>query len=148
MARRIQKKVFIFGVILVVAMFVLAIAIPNPTPFQITFFRIILSLAVAGVATMIPGFIELSLSGRIRAGGALAIFVLVYLINPASFVMYNVEPGRSINLQQQIGSGNIQAGRDINFFHFHIPENIVKPSPLGLPEFDSNYKIARSCLFR
>jgi hypothetical protein len=81
-----QSTAFAFGAVFVVAMLVLAIAFPNPTPFQYTVFRIVLALAIAGVAAMIPGFLEVEISGRIRAGGALAFFVIVYFYNPAKFV--------------------------------------------------------------
>ncbi len=78
---------FIFGVIFVVVLIVLAVKFPNPTSFQRTIFRITLSLAAAGVAAMIPGFINLDVNPTtglvIRAGGALAIFVIVFFFNPA-----------------------------------------------------------------
>ncbi len=78
---------FIFGATFVVALLVLAIVRPTPSPFQFLVFRITLSLAAAGVAAMIPGFINLEVSPSvglvIRAGGALAIFVIVFFFNPA-----------------------------------------------------------------
>jgi hypothetical protein len=76
-----------FGLTFFVCLIVLAIRFPNPTGFQYTVFRIILSLAAAGVAAMIPGFINLDLSPTqgflLRAGGALAVFAIVYFFNPA-----------------------------------------------------------------
>lgn len=75
---------FIFGIIFVIVFIVIAIAIPNPTTFQYTFFRIILSAAVAGVVSFIPGFIEVKISNWVRAGGALAVFVMVYYVAPAA----------------------------------------------------------------
>ncbi|WP_227857170.1 hypothetical protein [Klebsiella aerogenes] len=47
---------FSFGILLVILFVIIAIFIPNPTNFQYTFFRIILSAAVAGVVSFIPGF--------------------------------------------------------------------------------------------
>ncbi len=74
---------FIFGVAFIVTMLVLAIFFPRPTPFQYTVFRVTLALAAAGVAAMIPGFIILDFNPGaavlIRAGGALAVFVVVHL---------------------------------------------------------------------
>lgn len=78
---------FVFGVTFIVGLMVLAVAFPKPTPFQYKVFRIVLSLAVAGAAAMVPGFINLEVSLTagllIRAGGALAVFVIVFFFNPA-----------------------------------------------------------------
>lgn len=78
---------FVFGVVFVVTLIVLAIKFPHPTPFQYNVFRVVLSLAAAGVAAMIPGFIDIEVSATmgllIRAGGALAVFVMVFFFNPA-----------------------------------------------------------------
>jgi len=74
--------VFAFGVLFVAAMLVLAIALPEPKPFQYTVFRIILALAGGGVAAVIPGFLHVSMDAKglaIRAGGALAVFPLIVL---------------------------------------------------------------------
>jgi hypothetical protein len=60
------------------AILVLAIAYPRPTPFQVFVFRTILSVAAAGAAALIPGFLEVEISNWVRAGGALAVFVIVY----------------------------------------------------------------------
>ena len=75
---------FVFGVVFVIAIIALAIWKPNPSPFQYTVFRIVLALAAAGVAAMLPGFIEFTVSGWIRAGGALAVFVIVYFYSPVA----------------------------------------------------------------
>lgn len=82
---------FIFGVTFVVALIVLAIKFPHPTPFQYNVFRIVLSLAAAGAAAMIPGFINIQVNPTtgllIRAGGALAVFVVVFFFNPAQLAI-------------------------------------------------------------
>lgn len=80
--------VFAFGVVFIVALLVLAIAFPEPTPFQYTVFRIVLALAAAGVAALIPGFIELKIAAWIRAGGAMAVFVIVYFYSPAQLISH------------------------------------------------------------
>ena len=81
---------FSFGVTFVVTLIVLAIRFPNPTAFQYTVFRTILSLAAAGAAAMIPGFLNVELSATqaflLRAGGALAVFVIVFFRNPAALL--------------------------------------------------------------
>jgi hypothetical protein len=70
----------------VAVLIVVAIAVPNPTGFQYTVFRIVLALAAGGVAAMIPGFLQVKVSTFIRAGGALAVFVIVYFYSPAALV--------------------------------------------------------------
>jgi len=86
---------FSFGTTFVVALIVLAIAYPTPTPFQFWVFKITLALAAAGVAAMIPGFINLEVSPSvglvIRAGGALALFVIVFFFNPAQLAIKDSE---------------------------------------------------------
>ena len=77
---------FIFGVVFVGTLMVAAIAIPNPSPFQFFVFRIVLALAAAGVAAMIPGFLEVKFGKWLRATGAIAVFAIVYLVNPAALV--------------------------------------------------------------
>lgn len=67
---------------------------PNPTAFQYTIFRSVLSLAAAGVAAMIPGFITISVSTWLRAGGALAVFAVVYFYNPAAMVTSAPSPSQ------------------------------------------------------
>jgi hypothetical protein len=81
-----EWSAFVFGVVFVVALLTLAIFFPTPTAFQYTIFRTVLALAAAGVAAMIPGFISLSISKWLRAGGALAVFAVVYFYNPAALV--------------------------------------------------------------
>lgn len=89
---RVSKKLqqylaFAFGVVFAVVLLVLALAVPDPTAFQYTVFRVILALAAAGVAAMIPGFVEIALPPWLRAGGALAIFVVTYFYNPVSLAV-------------------------------------------------------------
>ena len=77
---------FAFGLAFIVALIVLAVKFPHPTPFQHNIFRSIFALAGAGIAAMLPGFLNVDLSGTgilIRAGGALAVFVVLFFFNPA-----------------------------------------------------------------
>ncbi|MBT4699899.1 MAG: DUF4019 domain-containing protein [Rhodospirillaceae bacterium] len=87
-----QIAAYIFGVTFVVAMLTIAIFLPQPSSFQIFVFRVVLALAAAGVAAMIPGFISVQLGSAIRAGGAIAVFAVVYFLNPAAIVVKS-EPG-------------------------------------------------------
>lgn len=93
MTKKLQQQLaYAFGVAFVVALLVLAFLVPDPTPFQYIIFRVVLALAVAGVAATIPGFLEVTVSDWLRAGGALAVFVVVYFNNPASLVAPKIEP--------------------------------------------------------
>ncbi|MCW5206763.1 hypothetical protein VU08_07520 [Desulfobulbus sp. F5] len=79
---------FFFGLCFVAVLLVLTVWLPQPTAFQYTVFRIVLALAAAGVAGVIPGMIRLKAQPGaallIHAGGALAVFVMVYLLAPAA----------------------------------------------------------------
>jgi hypothetical protein len=75
---------FIFGVVFVGVLMVVAIAFPQPSPFQYTVFRIVLALAAAGVAAMIPGLLEVRFGKWLSATAALAVFVIVYFLAPAA----------------------------------------------------------------
>ena len=78
----------VFGVIFVTAILALAVFIPVPTDFQYMVFRIVLSLAAAGFVSMTPGFLEVTVANWLRAGGALAVFVVVYFYNPAALIVH------------------------------------------------------------
>jgi hypothetical protein len=75
---------FTFGSIFVILMLTIALFEPNPSNFQYTVFRIVISLAAGGVVAVYPGFIEVKFGNWLRAGGALAVFSVVYFVNPAS----------------------------------------------------------------
>ena len=85
---RLWEKIaaYVFGVVFVVLLIVIAIFFPYPTPFQLLVFRIVLALAAAGVAAVIPGFIRVTVPNYLRAGGAIAVFVVVYWFNPPSLL--------------------------------------------------------------
>jgi hypothetical protein len=73
---------FAFGVVFVVVMLCLAVFFPNPTETQWFIFRVVLALAAAGVGAVLPGLLNVQAGPAIRAGGALALFVIVYWFNP------------------------------------------------------------------
>ena len=41
---------------------------------------------VSGVAAVIPGFLTVNVSNWVKAGGAIAVFVIVYFFSPAKLV--------------------------------------------------------------
>lgn len=86
---------FIFGVIFVVVMLYMTWFVPNPTPTQWFTFRVVLALAAAGVGALLPGLISVNAPPYVRAGGALALFVLVFWFNPPKLVSDAQPPGNS-----------------------------------------------------
>lgn len=95
----------IFGVIFVAAILVIAIRISTPTPFQYAVFRITLSLAAAGFVSMTPGFLTVEVGRNIRAGGALAVFIVVFFFAPAALPPVSDQPQSSASASSAI-SGN------------------------------------------
>ena len=86
---------FSFGVVFISVLLGLNVLIPNPSPTQHEAFKIILALAAAGIGGILAGFIQVKGTfGKLalRAGGALALFLVVYLISPAG-----PKPDNSIN---------------------------------------------------
>lgn len=92
MSKRLQSILaFAFGVVFIVVMIFIASFTPYPSPFQLLVYRVVLGLAAAGVAAMIPGFLSVTVPKIVRAGGAIAVFVLIYFYNPASLSTKGVE---------------------------------------------------------
>ena len=69
------------GVGLIGAGVVIAIFVPHPSSFQMFVFRILAALGAAGIGASLPGFIGFK-TPAVTAGGAVALFVLIYLVNP------------------------------------------------------------------
>jgi hypothetical protein len=72
---------FVFGVIFVTTILVLVIKVPDLGDFQRWVFVIVIALAGAGVAAVLPGILDVKIP-YLSAGGALAVFVLVLLNKP------------------------------------------------------------------
>lgn len=81
-----KKWSFIFGVVFIAVMLAIALFKPDPSQFQYTVFRTVLALAGAGIGAVLPGFLDVKMKNLLRAGGAMAIFALVYFWNPAALV--------------------------------------------------------------
>ena len=77
---------YIFGIVFLLVMLIIAIFFPHPSNFQLLVFRIILALAAAGVASMIPGIIKVNISKYVKAGGPIAVFVMIFWFNPPLLV--------------------------------------------------------------
>ncbi len=109
---------FIFGVIFVTALLAIVVFIPNPTSYQFEVIQIILALAAGGVAAMIPGFLNLKLglgtNLAIRAGGALAVFAVVYFYSPAHWVSPEPPAPNISQKTEGANSPNVIGNGDIN----------------------------------
>ncbi len=61
---------------------------PRQTSAEQFYFRILIAIAAAGIASIIPGFFDIEitwLKASIRAGGAIGVFVLIFTHNPRPF---------------------------------------------------------------
>ncbi|MCB1157165.1 MAG: hypothetical protein H7A25_07095 [Leptospiraceae bacterium] len=78
---------FIFGVVFVLILLFVVIFLKEPTEFQKNIITIVLALAGAGIGAMLPGSLNVNASGIVKAGGAIAVFVIIYFFSPASLVI-------------------------------------------------------------
>lgn len=79
----------VIGCVSLIASVTIALLFPTPTEFQEFILRGLFAIALASIAPLIPGFMNLKIGTRtskayfaIYAGGAIAIFVLIWLVNP------------------------------------------------------------------
>jgi tetratricopeptide (TPR) repeat protein len=72
-----------FGFVFVSVLLVIAYITPNPSPYQEWTYRVVMSLAAGGIGAIIPGLLSFN-SPWVKAGGAMACFAIVYLLNPPS----------------------------------------------------------------
>lgn len=91
MEQREKLAIGLCGAVFVLALLVIAIFFPYPTPFQFFIFRVTLALAAAGIAGILTGFLHVRIGNIekpwLQAGGGLAVFAVVYLVNPAQLVV-------------------------------------------------------------
>jgi hypothetical protein len=78
------------GVFFMLISFAAALIIKEPTQTQFFVIRGMFSIAGAGVGSCIPGWLNVNLKGYLKAGGAIAIFVILWSLNPPAFVMNGV----------------------------------------------------------
>jgi hypothetical protein len=72
----------ISGTVFMTVMLAIALIVKCPTEFQRWVFRICLSIAIAAYASTIPGFLRIKYQNSISAGGAIAVFVIIFILNP------------------------------------------------------------------
>jgi hypothetical protein len=77
---------FVIGIAFVLLVLFLVVWIPNPTESQFTVFRIVISLGSAAFSIALTGFLSIKFrwarGGELVAGGALAVFAVVYFASP------------------------------------------------------------------
>ncbi len=105
-----QQAPWIIGLVLLVgAGLIMATLYPCPTPAQEMTFRLIMALGGGLTAIKIPGLFQFEVQG-VKAGSAIAVFALIYLVNPASVASGSDCAGGpfnyTIDLQQKVtGAG-------------------------------------------
>lgn len=96
-----QRVAYLFGTTFVVVMLAIALFVPEPTTFQRFVFRIVLGLAAAGVAATIGGFLHVQISSKVRAGGAIGVFVIVYFFSPTALMVSDASEPSDNNSEGQ-----------------------------------------------
>ncbi|MCH1783507.1 hypothetical protein [Psychrobacter glaciei] len=79
----------VFGFIVVIGVSWFAIETPEPSTSQFFIMRALFALSLAAIGGLIPGFLSIKTNSKyiiIRATGAIAIFVIVWLINPPALI--------------------------------------------------------------
>lgn len=77
---------FFFGMIFLTLLLLINVLIPHPTITQYETFKIVLALSAAGVGGILAGFISIEGTYNklaLRAGGALALFLIIFFLTPA-----------------------------------------------------------------
>jgi hypothetical protein len=137
---RIQLYIsYAIGVAFALILLYLAIGVSEPTRWQYTIFRTILSLSAAGIAALLPGDIEIKYKNLIRATGALAVFFVVYKINPAELAGIP-EPNPTTPFSIKLLTRN-SSGVEMKMDCFTLPySDVVKATKENkLPTFIAQY---------
>jgi hypothetical protein len=101
---------FVFGCLALAAVLWLAFRSDSLNDQQFEILRIVLALAGGGVGAVIPGFLDVTVKSgtrlALRAGGALAVFVVLYFWSPAHW-----QPAHDGSNQHTEGPGSpVQSG--------------------------------------
>jgi hypothetical protein len=108
---------FAFGVVFLGIMLALAVFIPEPTDYQFFIFRVALALAAAGIGAVVPGFLHVEWKPKskympyIRAGGAIALFLIIYQLNPPALMSVEeitVGDNGTVQIENVGNVGNIE----------------------------------------
>ncbi len=112
--RWLELLAFGFGCAALTAVLWLAFRGSDLNERQFEILRIVLALAGGGVGAVIPGFLDLNINSRgklaLRAGGALAVFVVLYFWSPAHWAPSSsetvIQRTNGNNSPAQNGNGN------------------------------------------
>lgn len=80
----VQVISFSFGVIFLSLLLIMVSLNPCPSDQVFSIYKAALSISLAGLAAVIPGFFRFKYQGIIAAGGAMGVFAFVFLLNPAT----------------------------------------------------------------
>jgi Protein of unknown function (DUF4019) len=72
----------IFGCIFITAILILITIDKSPTNAALLIYKVVIALSAAGMAAILPGFLDVKFKSVIQSGGALAVFVLVLFAIP------------------------------------------------------------------
>jgi hypothetical protein len=107
----------IFGLVFVSVLLAINLLIAAPTPSQYATFKTILAVAAAGIGGILAGTLHVEGSLQkwsVRAGGAIALFALVYFFSPAPPNAAQAKPDVTQEIEDG-GTGVIHTGEgDIN----------------------------------
>lgn len=76
------NKIFIYGILMIFAVVILNLLIVNPSPYLYSTYKLLSAAGIACIANSLTGFINLNLGNGSRAGGSLAIMVLIIYVYP------------------------------------------------------------------
>jgi len=79
----------VIGVVFALIILVSAIFIPSPTPTQFFIFRGVFAISLAAIAAIIPGLLNVESRFQkfsVKATGAIAVFFIVWALNPPALV--------------------------------------------------------------
>jgi hypothetical protein len=94
-SRQREVRFFYAACIFLVLVLLAIFAVPSPTPAQFFVMRLIASCASAAFVAYLPGFIQVQAdikkmgwleNGRVRAAGALAVWIIVWESNPPALL--------------------------------------------------------------
>lgn len=118
------------------------------------FLQLILAMALAGVASAIPGFLEVftrySIPKRwvlgVRAGGALAVFVLILVLRPADGLKEMVNYNRTLaDAKLSLGWSRSTSGNVAGPNAYELCQELVR---LDVDRWEGYYCLARYHFFR
>lgn len=75
------------GCVLVIASFICAMIIDDPSQFKIFIIRSTFAVGCAALASFIPGWVKVNINGFVKAGGAIAIILIFYFFNPPAMLI-------------------------------------------------------------